>query len=168
MKRLYLLRHAKSSWDDPSIADDERPLSPRGRKAAVRMARHLGREAIRPDLVLCSTALRARETYERIAPALGDPPTRTENGLYGATAEALLERLRRVPEETGSVMLIGHNPGLQHLVTLLATRGPELRRVRTKYPTCALASLDLGSRAWSELQPGDAELVGLVTPNDLA
>jgi phosphohistidine phosphatase len=168
VKRLYLLRHAKSNWGDPSLADEERPLAPRGRKAAARMARHLRQEGIRPDLVLCSTALRATETLKAIERALEDTPTRAEKGLYGASAETLLARVRQVPDDVGSVMLIGHNPGLEDLATLLASGGPELPRLREKYPTCALATLDVGEEAWSLLQPGEAELVGLVTPNDLA
>jgi phosphohistidine phosphatase len=168
VKRLYLLRHGKSNWGDPSLADAERPLAPRGRKAAARMGRHLRREGIRPDLVLCSIALRAKETLEAIEPALQDVPTRAEKGLYAATAEALLARVRRLPEDVTSVMLIGHNPGLQDLAILFASGGRELGRLREKYPTCALATLDLGSEGWSKLQPGSARLVDLVTPNDLA
>jgi phosphohistidine phosphatase len=168
VRSLYLLRHGKSSWDDRALADDERPLAQRGRKAAARMAEHLRREGIRPDLILCSTAARAKETLETIGPALEDVPTLAEVGLYAATAETLLARLRRVQDDVGSVMLIGHNPGLQDLATMLASRGQVLGRLREKYPTCALATLDVGSEAWSKLQPGGAELVGLVTPNDLA
>jgi phosphohistidine phosphatase len=168
VRRLYLLRHAKSDWGDPSLADHERPLAPRGRKAAARMARHLRDEGIRPELVLCSTARRVKETLEAMEAALEDAPTLAESGLYGATAETLLARLRQVPDDVGSVMLVGHNPGLQDLATLLAGGGRELQRLREKYPTCALATLDVGEGSWSLLQPGEAELVALVTPSDLS
>jgi phosphohistidine phosphatase len=167
VRRVYLLRHAKSSWEDLSLADDERPLAPRGRKAAKRMARHLRHDAIRPDLVLCSTALRAKQTLERIEPALGGAPTRVEPGLYAASAETLLTRLRRLPDDVVSVMVIAHNPGLRDLASMLASGGRALPRLRAKYPTCALATLDIDSETWPKLQPGEAELVNLVTPGDI-
>ena len=113
MKRLYLLRHAKSSWKDTSLPDHDRPLSGRGRRAAKAIARHLREQDLEPQLVLCSTARRARETLERIQPALGAATVEFEHDLYAASADALLERLRRVPDTVASVMLIGHNPGLQ-------------------------------------------------------
>src|SRR5262245_41814146 len=112
MKRLYLLRHAKSSWKDVSLSDHDRPLAGRGRRASKAMARHLRDRGIEPDLVLCSTARRARETLDRIAPALGTTAIEIEPGLYGASAHGLLERLHGVQDEIESVMLIGHNPGM--------------------------------------------------------
>jgi phosphohistidine phosphatase len=132
------------------------------------MARHLRDEGIRPDLVLCSPARRARETLETLEPALEDAPVRTEEGLYDATTEELLDIVRRLPADIGSVMLIAHNPGLQDVATMLAGTGRDLGRLHEKYPTCALATLQLGEAGWSTLQPGGAELVSLVTPNDLA
>src|SRR5207247_5287517 len=98
-KRLLLLRHGKSSWDDPGIADHDRPLAPRGRRAAKSMGEHLRRESIRPVLVLCSSAVRARETLDAVAPT-GE--VRIEPELYGAPWDELLDRLRRVPGGVGS------------------------------------------------------------------
>jgi phosphohistidine phosphatase len=168
MKRLYLLRHAKSSWKDTSLADHDRPLAGRGRRAAKSIARHLREDGIEPELVLCSSARRARETLERIAPALGAPAVVVERGAYAAGASALIERLRSVPESVESVMLIGHNPGLQDLAVDLARPSPARHELAAKYPTAALATLELAVSSWSALDRGTAELVALVRPRDLA
>jgi phosphohistidine phosphatase len=102
-----LLRHAKSSWKDRGQADHDRPLAGRGRRAATAVGRHLREQGIEPELALCSTARRTRETLERIEPALGAADVRFEPALYAASADALLERLHDIPETVGSVMLIG-------------------------------------------------------------
>jgi phosphohistidine phosphatase len=167
-KRIYLLRHAKSSWDDAELPDHDRPLAPRGRKAAKAMAAHLEQEGIRPALVLCSSATRARETLERVAAALGDElRVEIEPRLYGATEDALLVRLRELPDELPSVMLIGHNPGLQDLALLLSASGGERAHVAEKLPTGALVTLIAPVAAWAALEPGLAQLVDLVLPREL-
>jgi phosphohistidine phosphatase len=167
MKQLYLLRHAKSSWKDSSLPDHDRPLTGRGRRAAKTIARHLREQGIEPELVLCSTARRARETLDRIEPALGTPAVRVEDDLYAASAGALLERLRSIPDTVESVMLIGHNPGLQDLALDLARPSPAARELATKYPTGALATLAFQASSWQELDRDTAELVALVRPRDL-
>lgn len=167
MRRIYLLRHAKSSWDDPSLPDAERPLAPRGRKAARRMTEHLRAEGIRPEVVLCSTARRAIETLEAIRPALGDASTETEDALYAADEDRLLSRLRDLPDAVASVMVIGHNPGLQDLGLLLAASGEDPPGFREKFPTGALATLETDVERWSDLRSAQARIVGLVTPRDL-
>jgi phosphohistidine phosphatase len=167
MKTLYLLRHAKSSWDDPEPPDHERPLAPRGRRAAKKLVRYLGREGIAPEVVLCSSARRARETLEGIRPALGDEvEVQVEPEIYGAGPDDLLERLRAIPDPVQSAMLIGHNPAIQALALSLAASGEDLERIEHKYPTGALATLTLRS-SWPEVGPGTAELVGFVGPKDL-
>jgi phosphohistidine phosphatase len=166
MADLYVLRHAKSSWDDPSLADVERPLAPRGRKAARLLGRHLSDEGIRPELVLCSPAVRAHETLARIGPALADVETLVEPGLYGASASDLIERLRAVPEDTSSVVVIGHNPALQNLIVRLARPGPLRDRANAKLPTGALATLELDGD-WNALTDGGAELTDLLLPREL-
>jgi phosphohistidine phosphatase len=163
LKRLFLLRHAKSSWDDEGLADHDRPLASRGRKAAKRIAKHLRSEGITPSLVLCSSARRTRETLERIGP---DGDVRIERDLYGASAPELLERLRQVPDATESVMLIGHNPGIQDLAVELAGSGDRLEAMERKFPTCALATLSV-PKGWRELETGAAELIGFLRPKDL-
>ncbi len=161
-KQLLLLRHAKSSWDDPSLADDDRPLASRGRKAAKQMGAHMHRQQIPVVLVLCSSARRARETLDLVAPT-GE--IRIERELYRATAAELLERLRRVPDEVDAVMLIGHEPAIRDLAVGLVGCGSEL--ADRKFPTAALATLTF-SGPWSTLEPDSAELAAFVTPSELA
>lgn len=160
MNTLHVLRHAKSSWDDGEVADHDRPLAPRGRRACALLAEHVSAAGIAPDLALCSTALRARQTLELLTPALGEPETAFETGLYHASAAAIVERLRVVSASV--VLLVGHNPGLEELVLSLAAPGPLRDRVAEKFPTGALATLELDG-----LSPGSARLVDLVVPREL-
>jgi phosphohistidine phosphatase len=165
-KTLFLLRHAKSSWDDPTLVDYDRPLAPRGRRAAARIAAHVGRQGISPALVLCSPAQRTRETLAAIAPELGAHEVAFEEGLYGAEAFELLDRLRAVSESVPSVLLVGHNPGLHELALFLAEPSGEVGRVAEKFPTGALATLAVDG-AWSELDEGGARLLEYVVPREL-
>ena len=168
MHTLYLLRHAKSSWADPTLPDHERPLEPRGRRDAQRIAKHLARHGIEPQLVLCSPAKRTRATLELLRPTLGATSTvRLEAELYAASADKLLERIRNVPERVDSVMLIGHNPGLQQLALDLASTGAELQQLEAKFPTAALATLTLANTTWSQLSKGEALLAAYVVPKQL-
>ena len=172
-KQLFVLRHAKSSWDDPGLDDHERPLAPRGRRAVRVVADHIRAAGIRPALVLSSSSRRTLETLEGISPG-GE--LLIESELYSASADGLLERLRRVPPNIDSVMLIGHNPAVQILVVQLAgsnqpahtpRRGrSQLSEVERKFPTGALATLAFQG-PWSELAPGSAQLVEYVRPKDL-
>ena len=165
---MILLRHGKSSWSDPTLADLDRPLAPRGKRASRRIAKYMRRKRIRPALVLCSTSLRTRQTLEAIEPSL-DQGCSVElvPELYAASERELLERLQAVPESVGSLMLIGHNPSLQQLALLLASRGADLPKLGEKFPTGALATLAVDSESWAGLRPGDAELVDYVIPRDL-
>jgi phosphohistidine phosphatase len=165
-KQLFVLRHAKSSWDDPGLDDHERPLAPRGRRAVNVMAEHLHANEIEPALVLCSSSRRTQETLEGINPG-GQQLIEPE--LYAATTSAIIERLRRVPEDVDSVMLIGHNPAIQTLVLRLAAGDArsDLSEVQRKFPTAALATLTLEC-AWNELGPGCARLVAFVRPKQLS
>jgi phosphohistidine phosphatase len=163
MATLYLLRHAKSSWDDLDLHDHERPLAPRGVKAAGLMGSHIRSSGVAPALVLCSTATRARETLERLEL---DAPIELEDGLYGASEGELLERLRRLPASLESAMLIGHNPSIQELTLMLAREGEGLARIHEKFPTGALATLEFEGD-WSALAPHCALLVGFVRPKEL-
>lgn len=168
-KTLYLLRHAKSNWDDPTLADHDRPLAPRGRRASKTIAEHLRREQITPALVLCSSSARTRETLARVSGGFDDASevqVETDRGLYTASAEELLARLRQVPGEVDSVMLIGHQPAIQGLALALAGAGTQLERLSEKFPTAALATLVV-SGAWRELAPGTARLVAFVKPREL-
>jgi phosphohistidine phosphatase len=166
-KRLFLLRHAKSSWDDPTLADHDRPLASRGRRASRAISDHLRRERIAPTLVLCSSSTRTRETLERIAVGFDDEvDVRIEPGLYMASARDLLERLREVGGDVESVMVIGHQPAIQELALSLARGGAQVERLRGKFPTAALATLAFRG-SWGGLAPGVAELVAFVKPREL-
>lgn len=169
MRTLYVLRHAKSDWHHPGLADHDRPLAPRGERAAARMAEHLRSEGIEPTVVLCSSARRARQTLAALEPVLGDADVRIESGLYGADVVALLEQLAVVDDDVDSVLLIGHNPGLHELALELAGDGDAdvVEQLRAGLPTAALVTLALDRSAWSDLAPGTARLVGLVTPRSL-
>src|SRR5205814_75574 len=151
------------SWDDPALSDHDRPLAPRGRRAAKAMARYFRDEGIEPELVLCSSAVRARETLERVDPG-GEVSVEPE--LYGASEQDLVARLREVPYTVESVMLVGHNPAMQHLALDLAGGGEGLADVERKFPTGALATLTF-TGGWRELGPGSAELAGFVKPKQL-
>jgi phosphohistidine phosphatase len=168
-RRVWLLRHAKSSWDDPGLADEERPLAARGRRAAAAMASHLADAGVRPDLVLCSSGLRARETLAAVLPSLGDElEVRIEPDLYTFDASRVVERLRRVADEVSSVMVVGHNPALQEAALAIASTGKDRARVAEKLPTGALVVVDLSQGSWSSIGDGGGELVMLVAPRDLA
>jgi phosphohistidine phosphatase len=165
-RQLFVLRHAKSSWDNPGLDDHERPLAPRGRRAVEVIAEHFRTNGIEPAVVLCSSSRRTRETLEGI-----DPGGRhlIEPELYAASTGTIIERLNRIPDDVGSVLLIGHNPAVQTLVLRLATgdAGSDLSEVQRKFPTAALATLTFEC-AWSELGPGRARLVAFVRPKHLS
>lgn len=171
MKRIYLLRHAKSSWADPSLRDYERPLNKRGRKAAPRVGKLLKKRGWLPDLVLCSSAARAEETWSLIAAELEAPPqVKLLKTLYQATPSQLLRALRRTPAETESVLLVGHNPAIQTLAIQLAgpaSKAKALARLNEKYPTAALAVFDFDAESWTELAQGYCTLSDFVVPRDL-
>jgi phosphohistidine phosphatase len=163
-KLLLLLRHAKSSWADPSISDHDRPLNGRGRDAATLVGRHLRREGPRPELVLCSSATRTRRTLELLE--LRPPPViLVEDQIYAASAVDLLGRVREVPDRYATVLLVGHNPGVEDLARMLDRRG--LAQVE-KFPTGGLAVLAFAAGAWHQLRPRGGQLVSFLTPRQLA
>ena len=162
MKRLWILRHAKSSWDHPGLADHDRPLAPRGRKAAKRIAHWADANDVRPDLVLCSTAVRAQATLDLVRPGLGDPEERVEHGLYHATVDDVLELVATTDDAVAGVLLIGHNPTLHELVAVLAPPGPDA------FPTGALAEITLGIDSWKDLETGGGVIEQFVVPRSLA
>ncbi|MEV6010335.1 histidine phosphatase family protein [Streptomyces sp. NPDC051976] len=176
--RLIVLRHAKSAW--PDMDDHERPLAPRGHRdapAAGRLLRELGRL---PDFVVCSTARRARETWESATSACGcAAPVVFDPRIYDASAAELLDVVRETPPRVRNLLLIGHQPGLQNLVlgladdrpadrttataTATATDPDALSRAREKFPTSAFAILELPA-PWSALAPGAAALTHFAVP----
>lgn len=166
-RQLILLRHAKSSWPD-DVADTERPLAARGRRDAPAMGGWLRASGHVPGLVLCSIARRTRETWELAQQALGaSPPVRYEPQVYGATSAELLALARQTAPDIGSVLIVGHDPGVQRLTLDLASQeSPALARVRAKFPTAAIAILAF-SGAWADLAPGEARLEDFIRPRDL-
>jgi phosphohistidine phosphatase len=163
MPVLYLLRHAKSSWDDPSLSDRDRPLAPRGVRAADLMGEHLRSAGIEPSVVLCSPATRARETLSGLGT---DWDAQFEPELYGASEGGLLTLLRRLDVSVDSALVIGHNPALEELTLMLAGEGAALGKVHKKFPTCALATLEFDGD-WSSLRPHAARITSFVRPKDL-
>ena len=156
MRTLMLMRHAKSSWDRPDLADLDRPLAPRGQETAPLVARYIKQSRWQPDLVLCSPATRVRETWQLMTPVLG----RTVD----------CKTLRRVADEVATLMLIGHNPGIGHLAVSLCGSGPTkaLEHMRGKFPTAALAVIQFDIDRWDQLAPGAGRLRAFVRPKDLA
>jgi phosphohistidine phosphatase len=166
--RLWLLRHAKSSWDDPRLEDRDRPLAPRGERAADLMREYLVAESVHPALVLCSSAMRTRQTLARVLPALGpELEIEIESSLYTFDAERLRDRLRTIPDDADSVMLIGHNPAMEELALMLAAHGERLDRLAQKYPTGALAEIEFPTGSWHEIGTIQGELTRFVIPQEL-
>jgi len=126
-----------------------------------------GMDDLRPQLVVCSSAVRARETLTRMLPSLGEPDVWIEVTLYAASAETLLARVRSLPDEVDDAMLVGHNPGLMDLVMLLAGPGPQRDRASVNVPTGALVVLETGVTHWSSVSAGTASLTTFVVPRDL-
>ena len=169
MPTLFVLRHAKSSWKNSDLADHDRPLAPRGERAAEALAAHVATIEPTPALVLCSTARRAQDTLEPVRAKLPDSTAvLIEDELYGAGASELLDRLREVSADTPSVLLVGHNPGLEDLVKGLGRGGDRslIDRVHSKFPTGALATLVFPG-PWKSLGWGAATLEAFVVPADL-
>jgi phosphohistidine phosphatase len=170
--RLFLLRHAKSSREDASLADADRPLAERGEDAALAMGREMARLGYVPDLVLCSPAVRARETWQRVARSL--PPvaeTRIVQDLYDfGDGSRLLEAVIAHGGAAQRLLLVGHNPSIEGLARSLAQEGDGelLERLARKYPTGALAVLALPIARWSELGQAGGRLTAFIRPADLA
>ncbi|WP_105972068.1 SixA phosphatase family protein [Streptomyces geranii] len=166
LRRLVVLRHAKSAWP-PGVEDHDRPLGPRGLRDAPAAGRALAEADRLPDLALCSTAERARRTWE-LAAAEWDtpPPVRHDPRLYGADVPELLAVVREVPSTVETLLLVGHNPGLEELVLELAGDGTDdaLDVVREKFPTSAIAVLAWRGTGWHDLAPGTALLTDLIVP----
>ncbi|MDA5192402.1 SixA phosphatase family protein [Govanella unica] len=169
MKTLMLLRHAKSDWSAAGIADHDRPLNARGDAAAIRMGQYLARENLWPDLVLCSTALRTRETLAHLLDACDRPPSvRYEKALYLASPRAMLKFVQDASNDLKSLMLIGHNPGTHSLANMLAAAESKSARAELaeKFPTGALALLQFKGQ-WADVIPGSGQLMRFIKPRSL-
>ncbi len=172
MRQLLLLRHAKSSWDDPDLADHARPLNPRGRRAARRMAQEMRRLGLSPDVVLVSSARRTLQTMEALEPWPETPLIEPLDALYLAPAVEMLGVLHRAAPAARSILMLGHNPGMHDLAMLLAgahaaTTDPQVRRMAEGYPSGALAEFAIVT-PWAGLAAGGARLTRFLVPNDLS
>src|ERR1051325_1293346 len=143
MRRLLLLRHAKSSWSEPGARDHDRPLNRRGQEAAPRVGAYLARHGLIPDRILCSTARRARETWELVAAG---------EKIYNASPRALVDVFRRADPRAASLLVVGHNPGLQEAATALIASGDleDRERLREKLPTGGLVVIDFAIADWTK------------------
>lgn len=169
MLTLALLRHAKSSWDDPTWEDFDRPLNARGLKAAPAAGAALARADVNPSLILCSSAARTRETLKLAEPLIAldkEAQIVFDDKLYLASPVTLLEVVRDIPAQHSSVLVIGHNPGLHALAAMLAGTGSSqaLESLTLRYPTAALAVLKINRSKWRDVRPGDGKLELFWTP----
>jgi phosphohistidine phosphatase len=169
-RRLYLLRHAKSSWSDPSLLDEQRPLSPRGRRAVGLLRKHFNAIKLGVDVVLCSPAMRTRETWAGVAGALGrDVDVRVTPAIYDAAAGELLDLVRGLDEGVRSALLVGHNPGIEGLAIGLVHAGDEgaMSRLGDGYPTGGFATISFEC-TWKDMDWRVGYLADFVRPRDLS
>lgn len=170
MKEVMLWRHAKAALASALVNDSERPLNRRGERAADAVARWLAHRRLLPDTILCSPALRTRQTAARLAAHFGALPTIAyERGLYLASPGTLLTRLQALPADTGRCLLIGHNDGIWQLARMLAELGPADQRASLgeKFPTGALAWIRLPIERWDQAGAEPGELLHFVRPRDI-
>jgi phosphohistidine phosphatase len=171
MLRLFLFRHAKSSWTDPGLDDHDRPLNPRGKRTAPLIGRFLRAQKLVPDLVLCSPARRARDTWKLASAELGTAPRlMTDEALYDfGNGGRILDAVRGKAETAKSVMVVGHNPSIERLAQRLIGKGDaKLRkRLAEKYPTGALAVISFDAKDWDAVEDGKGTLSVFIRPRDL-
>ncbi|MGI9523450.1 MAG: SixA phosphatase family protein [Hyphomicrobiaceae bacterium] len=172
MLHLLLFRHAKSSWADPRLDDHDRPLNERGERDASRMGEFIGTLDLRLELILCSTANRARETLRLALPGAiskGVPAIRFERGLYEVEENVIRRRLERIPDATSSVLVVGHNPGMHKLALRLMSGDPNSASLPfvAKYPTSALSVLASSRSNWKRATWDRWRLETFMTPKHL-
>ena len=170
MLTLSLLRHAKSSWAEPAQDDFDRPLNERGREATPRMGSYMAGLDITPDLILCSPAVRTRQTLALVLPHL--PRTAEiayDNDLYLASTGDLLKRIRKTPGSISHLMIVGHDPGMHGIAVKLAGSGDPatLDLLAAKFPTAGLAVIVFEATSWAEVGAGDGRLQIFMTPKRL-
>lgn len=171
MRRLMLLRHAKSDRSQNGQRDHDRDLAARGRAAAPQIGAYLAERALVPDCVLVSTARRTRETWKLVAAALpGTPKARFDERIYEADPADILDAIRETPASCQCLLVIGHNPGLQELALLLAKDGNQndLDSLAEKFPTAGLAVIDVPVDDWADLRSHTGRLDSFITPRTLS
>lgn len=172
MKRLTLLRHAKSSWDDPVARDFDRPLNKRGRKAAETMGAHAGRQGLDVDYILASPAVRVTQTLDHFQPVagIGDMEPHFDRRIYLASSATLIDCLHDLPDSAEHVLMCGHNPGMEDLILDLVPDDAtsSLRQsVEEKFPTAALATIAFDTQSWKQVGNTPVTLMAFVRPRDL-
>jgi phosphohistidine phosphatase len=170
MLTLSLLRHAKSSWKNPTLPDRERPLATRGITDATLMGKAMAERGIDPELVLCSSARRTRDTLALILPELKvEPKVVYDDALYHASPEAMLEMVRAVQNPRANHVLVGHNPEIQSFALDLVGSGPKhfRDRLREKFPTAGLAVITFASGVWKSVEVNSGTLILFLSPRDL-
>ena len=172
MKKIILMRHAKSSWSNPGHSDKERPLNNRGQRAAALMGGWLAKSGLHPEHAIVSSSRRTQETWQAMAPLI-EPLTcgpAVEDALYLAGPETMLDLLRATPDAASSVLMIAHQPGTGALTQLLS--GDDIcarcSRAFSHFPTAAVAVLEADIRDWPDLDFGAAAFRGFTCPKDLA
>lgn len=172
MKTLFLLRHAKSSWDHSIVRDVDRPLNDRGRKAAKRMGAFMEKEGLTPDYILCSPSVRTSQTLDLLLPNFSrTPEAEFPESLYHGGPEGLMSAIKSAPAESNRLLVIAHNPGMQALAMKLSvsesSNRKAFKRIAEKYPTAALSVYSLDIDAWTDAAPESAKLERFVTPREL-
>jgi phosphohistidine phosphatase len=170
MLTLSLLRHAKSSWSNPTLPDRERPLATRGVADAPLMGKAMAERGIDPELVLCSSARRTRDTLDLVLPELRvEPKVVYVDALYHASSEQMLEMLHEIQPGANRVMLVGHNPEIQSFALDLVGSGPKhfRDRLQAKFPTAGLAVINFVSGLWKSVAVNSGTLNLLLTPKDV-
>lgn len=167
MKQIFLLRHAKSDWSDPFLADHDRPLNKRGRSAAHNIGKYLKLKNIQPDLITCSSAVRTQETlacFQEKAELTSH--IKYDSILYGASADQILAVIQCQPPEVSSLMIIGHNPGIEDIALNLTGTDPsnQLPNIYDKVPTGSLITYEFGVNSWAHISLKSGTLTSFVRP----
>lgn len=171
MRRLLLLRHAKAERSQPGGRDHDRVLTERGRADARKLGGYLARHAFVPDRALVSTSVRTRETWALLAAAFDKtPPVSFEDGIYDATPQSIVQEIKSTGSDIGTLLVIGHNPGLQELAAMLVASGDidARERLGEDFPTAALAAISFAVQDWSGVHPHGGRLEHFLTPGWLA
>lgn len=171
MKRLILLRHAKSSWDDPVSRDFDRPLNKRGERAALTIGRHAREQGLHFDHLIASPAVRVVETLDKFIEGFGETiDANWDRRIYLASSATLMDVLRDLPDAASDVLMMGHNPGMEDLIlALVPDDGSSGLRddVEVKFPTASLAVLDIDVERWEDVGANKAKLISFTRPRDL-
>ena len=171
MKTLGIWRHAKSDWNDRSARDFDRPLNKRGQKGAAIMGRHISALPLYWERIIASPAVRVAQTIELGAQAAGiNPQVRWDRRIYLASSATLIDLLREQEGDPATILMVGHNPGLEDLIfDLVPNDGSNPLRdiVEEKFPTAAFAQLEMDIESWADVEEGTARLVSLTRPRDL-